>query len=639
MTKMVNIWGTQKPPTSPVSTQGVVVTNIVNDSINQQLNSLSTTGTTFNRIFDVRNFVALTVQVSVDSLTGSGSYSVWSIQVSNDGITYFNYPYGLSTYTAPFLTTSIDVSMYAYVSLNLATASTYSTEVVNISAYSISQIITTDNSSTNVIWGSQKPLTNSSSSSVNFLQDSINQQLNSLSTTGTTFNRIFDVRSFVELTIQASIDTLSGSGSYSQWQVQVSNDGITYFNHPYGNLTYTVPFLSTYINVSMYAYVALILTNASTYSTETINIAAVAATNFGTTGTSGYSGYSGAGQSGYSGYSGYSGPVGMNYRGVWSSSSLTVYFVNDVVTYTSAGLTATYICILGNVSANDSAHTPPTGTTFWALLASYGTSGYSGYSGAGQSGYSGYSGAAGAGGSSGYSGYSGAGTSGYSGYSGAGTSGYSGYSGVSGYSGYRGLSGYSGYSGKAASPTNPNYFTTGTGATIAVPSGCTRAWVRGVGAGAGGGYNLAGYGTSGGSGALFEKLYTGLVPGNNLTYTVGALGAGASSAGGNANGTAGGDTTITDGTTVCTAHGGAAGKAVGNPTAATATNGDLNVTGAVGTLYAVNNNMLGPSYQPPPTLYGYGQGGAGGCGSDPVSGSVVTPTSGTGGLICILFFP
>ena len=106
----------------------------VTDSQGLSLTDYSTTtGPLTQWVFDVRASCFARVQVAVTQQTGSGTSSAWSITVSDDGVTFYTPPTGALTFNAPFLSSPIDVSTYAYIALNLTTLSTYSTETVNIS--------------------------------------------------------------------------------------------------------------------------------------------------------------------------------------------------------------------------------------------------------------------------------------------------------------------------------------------------------------------------------------------------------------------------------------------------------------------------------------------------------------------------
>ncbi len=133
----------------------------------------------------------------------------------------------------------------------------------------------------------------------------------------------------------------------------------------------------------------------------------------------------------------------------------------------------------------------------------------------------------------------------------------------------------------------PQSKTTGTAAAY-TPASNTKmvtAYVWGGGGGGGGASSAAvsaAVGAGGNAGGYAEKSYD-VSLGQVLTYTVGALGAGGANTGG--NGTAGGDSTVTDGTTLVTARGGAGGTGqtagvtlayVGASTGVLSTNGDVN---------------------------------------------------------------
>ena len=130
-------------------------------------------------------------------------------------------------------------------------------------------------------------------------------------------------------------------------------------------------------------------------------------------------------------------------------------------------------------------------------------------------------------------------------------------------------------------------------------------WVRGwAGGGGGGGVTAAAAGQAvaaagGGSGGYFERVYAITTTG---TYAIG----GAGTAGANTGAVAGtgGNTTFTDGTTLCTAFGGVGAPAViasgitaavvlGGAGGAISTNGNLNVPGSPGGLgWRINNTGL-----------------------------------------------
>ena len=92
--------------------------------------------TTIKRRFNVNLSQSATVQINVASRTGSGSYSSWTIRVSLDGITFANVPnystgLTLSTFAAA-VSDIIDVAGYMMLEVACTTASTYTTETVDI---------------------------------------------------------------------------------------------------------------------------------------------------------------------------------------------------------------------------------------------------------------------------------------------------------------------------------------------------------------------------------------------------------------------------------------------------------------------------------------------------------------------------
>lgn len=136
--------------------------------------------------------------------------------------------------------------------------------------------------------------------------------------------------------------------------------------------------------------------------------------------------------------------------------------------------------------------------------------------------------------------------------------------------------------------------TSGSG-TYTLPTGCRAIEVEAKGGGSGGGgvnglgsAPSAGTAGSGNPGGYCRKFITS--PSASYTYAVGAGGAGGAT--GANNGTAGGDTTFTDGgSTDMTASGGAPGLGVSSTTGsgggfssdtpATATGGDINIPGSI----------------------------------------------------------
>lgn len=133
----------------------------------------------------------------------------------------------------------------------------------------------------------------------------------------------------------------------------------------------------------------------------------------------------------------------------------------------------------------------------------------------------------------------------------------------------------------------PTYYTAS--GTITIPTGAHQALVQMWGAtgGSGGGVNTATGGT--GAGGYLEKLLTGLIPGNTLVFTQGAAGAAGTSStpGGNGGTTTLASGTQSIGTLTCNGSNGSAVGATGtggtNGTpGATATGGDINITGQNG---------------------------------------------------------
>ena len=113
-------------------------------------------------------------------------------------------------------------------------------------------------------------------------------------------------------------------------------------------------------------------------------------------------------------------------------------------------------------------------------------------------------------------------------------------------------------------------------ATITIPKGATKAFVRMVGGGGGAKSATNPNIGTGGNGAYLEKFLTGLSPGLTLTFTVGTAGSSTPGAGGNSTLVSGSQSITT-----LTAGGGSAGNAAFGAGGA-ATGGDLNVPGANG---------------------------------------------------------
>lgn len=141
---------------------------------------------------------------------------------------------------------------------------------------------------------------------------------------------------------------------------------------------------------------------------------------------------------------------------------------------------------------------------------------------------------------------------------------------------------------KLTGPRSVSVLTSGTAATYTVPAGINRLKVRAQGPGGGGGggdggSSQVGVGRGGYAGAYAEKIYS-VTPGQTLTYTVPAGGAGG--AAGNNAGTDGGNTLFDEGGSVVTAPGGTGGTSMAAGTTLTvtgastlllATGGDLNL--------------------------------------------------------------
>ena len=186
-------------------------------------------------------------------------------------------------------------------------------------------------------------------------------------------------------------------------------------------------------------------------------------------------------------------------------------------------------------------------------------------------------------------------------------------------------------------------FTSGTGATVAVPTGAKSARIRLYGGGGGGSYNLS-VGWGGGAGGYCEKFvtFTSTDAGKLFTYTVGGGGAGKTS-GSTGAGSNGGNTTLTTSNMSftnlnMTANGGSGGGTGANGSGGSASGGDVNITGGSGV-----GNQGGEAYGQEGGIGGsitgqsgsnYGGGGAGGDSSGPLDGG-----NGAGGYVVIDFLP
>lgn len=196
-----------------------------------------------------------------------------------------------------------------------------------------------------------------------------------------------------------------------------------------------------------------------------------------------------------------------------------------------------------------------------------------------------------------------------------------------------------------------------------VPAGVTEGWFSGCAAGGGGGAGAgstaSSVGAGGGGGGYGQQIIrqhvTGLVPGSTLTITIGAGGSGApQSAGVGADGTAGGNTTVSGlpggaltllgggaglggSTTATTGSGGGCnggypyggwGSDVSNNVAGTAAGGE-GASGPFGGGGGAGRGGSGGGKDAYPS-YGYGSGGGGGGGSYATS-STANGGAGSGG--------
>jgi hypothetical protein len=137
-----------------------------------------------------------------------------------------------------------------------------------------------------------------------------------------------------------------------------------------------------------------------------------------------------------------------------------------------------------------------------------------------------------------------------------------------------------------------NYYTAS--ATITIPPGATRAWVRmwgGSGGTSGGDFSSGTYSGGTGAGGYLEKFLTGLTPGNTFVFTRGNHGNGAVLTPSAIAATAGTASTLASGTqtiSTLTANGSPAGPTLGGGgigaggIGGTATGGDINLTGQHG---------------------------------------------------------
>jgi hypothetical protein len=187
-------------------------------------------------------------------------------------------------------------------------------------------------------------------------------------------------------------------------------------------------------------------------------------------------------------------------------------------------------------------------------------------------------------------------------------------------------------------------FTSGTGATTAVPSGAKSARIRIYGGGGGGGYNTGAASGGGGAGGFVQKFvtFTAADVGKLFTYTVGALGTG-KAAGSNGSGVSGGNTTLTTSDMSFTnlnlaANGGVGGATLAGSAGGSASGGDINVAGGAG-IVSSGGTASGPEGGPGGGIPGiagldYGGGGAGGTNSGAIPGS-----NGAVGYVVIDYLP
>jgi hypothetical protein len=93
-----------------------------------------TTGTSSRR-FNVRDALTCSVQINLATATGSGVRSTWTLKVSNDGINFAAFPVNQTLTVATsgaVISILLDVTVYSWVEVVCSTASTYTTETVDI---------------------------------------------------------------------------------------------------------------------------------------------------------------------------------------------------------------------------------------------------------------------------------------------------------------------------------------------------------------------------------------------------------------------------------------------------------------------------------------------------------------------------
>ena len=160
-------------------------------------------------------------------------------------------------------------------------------------------------------------------------------------------------------------------------------------------------------------------------------------------------------------------------------------------------------------------------------------------------------------------------------------------------------------------------YTTGTGATETVPAGASMVKMTVDAGGAAGAFDNISYEPGGGGGGSRAVKSIAVIPGDTLTYTVGAIRAGRSSYGiggnGNPSSVSG---TVSGGTVAMTAGGGLGGRLAGlGGFGGTASGGDVNSIGSQGGAPEGGASASGAAGGNPP-----GGGGAG----------VIVLTSGAG---------
>lgn len=168
------------------------------------------------------------------------------------------------------------------------------------------------------------------------------------------------------------------------------------------------------------------------------------------------------------------------------------------------------------------------------------------------------------------------------------------------------------------------------GTSWTAPTGVKRIKARMVGGGGGGGHNggLAGYAAGGGSGGYVE-FFANVSSGTSYAYTIGSGGAAGLS---NSNGSPGGNTTFTVGTTKTAGGGGGGRTSISDNQripgeGGSALNGDVNIIGTLG-FGTSTQASVHPQGKTPSVLGNFGSGGLGGRSSR-------LPTAGGGGAIIL----